>query len=80
MSEIVIVYDKWTDKKLAKMSLEDLRKKRSDETIVIDKIQYKIVETRRVPKTEESHNDTFFTYVFVESPLKTRDAILHYSD
>ena len=69
MTEIVRIRDKWTNKKVATMSMADFSKECSNDTIMIIKITYRIVETKRIPKTNESHNDTFFTYVYVEKSL-----------
>ena len=69
MTEIVRIRDKWTNKKVATMSMADFNKECSNDTIMINKITYRIVETKRIPKTNESHNDTFFTYVYVEKSL-----------
>ena len=47
----------------------DFGKECSNDSIMINGTTYWIVETKRIPKTNESHNDTFFTYVYVEKSL-----------
>ena len=48
------------------MSMDDFRKECPKDSIIINAINYRIVEMKRMPETNGSHNDTFFTYVYVE--------------
>jgi len=69
LTEIARIHDKWTNKKLAIMSMDDFRKECPKDLIIINAINYRIVEMKRMPETNGSHNDTFFTYVYVEESV-----------
>ena len=75
MPQIALIHDKWTDEKIEEMSLDDLRKFRFNDLIILHGIKYNIIETKRVPATMSSHNDTFFTFVYVEKSSEQRTAI-----